>query len=55
LPGNLKVLPLSPCPTIGVGSLLINQKPIGDKDPQHLDMLCVILGAELRQNIRTNP
>ena len=27
-----------PAQPLAVGSLLINQKPTGDKDPQHLDM-----------------
>jgi hypothetical protein len=43
---------------LAIGSLLINQKPIGDKNLQHLDMQIPDLGVgvgELIQSIRTNP
>ena len=52
---NLKVLPQSTCLTIGCWLLLINQKPIRDKDLQLLDTQIPDYGARLIQSIRTNP
>lgn len=49
---NLKVLPRFICPAID--SLLINKKPIGDKDLQRLDHRFTILGPRLIRSLGTN-
>lgn len=51
---NLKVLSPSPCPTIGSMAIFYYQsKPAGGGDLQYLEEQP--FGAELRQNIRSNP
>lgn len=53
--GILEILPLSPCPDIGHW-LFIDQSNWGQgpSAPGHVDSQ-EILGAELRESIRTNP